>query len=355
MKKDEMDSRLKNALDDLKNTPPRDPRAAQRGRLVFLHEAAEYRQAVSRKANRRQNWVNSTIYPLFQRKERFPMFNSLVAIVLAVVVLFGGSGVTVAAAQGSLPDQTLYPLKTWSEDTLLSITGSTQTRLQYALNFSDRRVVEMTRLVAAGKSIPAGVETRLQNELDQVLELVAGMNDAQALQQMQDIMQRADAQFQTMTTLTSCASGSDGPLLQRAQSRLQEQIQLASMGESDMPGFRMQVRQRFQYRGGAGTLVPGSGSTPGTGGPMSSTPMPRSGGNGNGNSSGSGVYRSTQCQVTIQPTITSVTSQPAQIPGMNQLTATPVYTCTRTPVMNCTGTPMLYRTPGSGGGPGHMP
>jgi len=129
--------------------------------------------------------------------------NTLIAVVLAVVVLFGGSGVTVAAAQGSLPDQALYPVKTWSEDTLMSLTGSSQTRLQYALNFSDRRVTEMARLLAAGKSIPAGVETRLQNELDMMLELAAGMNDAQAMQQLQMIIQRAETQVQTMTTLMS--------------------------------------------------------------------------------------------------------------------------------------------------------
>ncbi len=262
MNNDKMDSKLKNAFYDLQDIPPRDPQAAARGRANFLKQAAVLRQPVSREANRRQNWVSSTIFPLFQRKERFPMLNSLIAVVLVVVVLFGGSGATLAAAQGSLPDQALYPVKTWSEDAVLSLTGSTQTRLQYVLDFSDRRVLEMTRMLADNKSIPAGVETRLQNELDLVLELVAGMNDPQALLQLQMIIQRADAQYQTMTMLMSGAPQSDGPLLLRAHTRLQEQLQLAGMGESDMSGFRMQVRQRFQYRGGnGGTPMPGTGTT----------------------------------------------------------------------------------------------
>ena len=312
MNKDEMDSKLKNAFNDLQNIPPRDPQAAARGRANFLKQAAVLRQPVSRETNRRQNWVNSTIFPLFQRKERFPMLNSLIAVVLAVVVLFGGSGATVAAAQGSLPDQILYPLKTWSEDAVLSLTGSTQTRLQYVLDFSDRRVLEMTRLLADGKTIPAGVETRLQNELDLVLELIAGMNDTQALQQLQMIIQRADAQYQTMTMLMSGAPQSDGPLLLRAHARLQEQLQLGAMGESDMSGFRMQVRQRFQYRGGTGgTPMPGTGNTPGSSGPMNSTSMPGSGGNGNGYGPGMN-----------QPTLSPGTNQPAQMP-VNQMTVTP--------------------------------
>jgi hypothetical protein len=345
MNKDEMDPKLKNAFNALQNITPRDPQVAARGRANFLKQAAVLRQPVSREANRRQNWVSSTILPLFQRKERFPMLNSLIAVVLAVVVLFGGSGATVAAAQGSLPDQVLYPVKTWSEDAILSLTGSTQTRLQYVLDFSDRRVLEITRLLADGKSIPAGVETRLQNELDLVLELAAGMNDSQALQQMQMIKQRADAQYRTMTMLISGAPQSDGPLLLRANVRLQEQVQLAAMGESDMSGFRMQVRQRFQYRGGTGgTPVPGTGNTPGGSGPMNSTSMPGSGGNGQGY--GPGMY---------QPTLAPATNQPAQMPGVSQMTATPVLNCKSTSMMNCTGTPMPYRTPGPGGGSRHMP
>jgi hypothetical protein len=345
MKNDEMDSKLKNAFNDLQNIPPRDPQVALRGKLIFLHKAAEYRQAVSRKANRRQNWVSSTISPLFQRKERFPVFNTLIAVVLAVVVLFCGSGATVAAAQGSLPDQVLYPVKTWSEDATLSLTGSAQTRMQYALDFSDRRVVEMTRLLAAGKLIPAGVVTRLQSELDLVLELVAGMNDTQAMQQLQIILQRADSQFQTMSTLMSGAPSSAGPLLLRAHARLQEQVQLATLGESDISGFRMQVRQRFQYRGGSGTSVPGTGNTPGGSGPMNSTTMPGSGGNGKGY--GPGMGQPTQIPGTNQITSTPCANQFTQMPGMSQLTGTPE--------ANCTGTPMPYRTPGSGGGSGRMP
>ena len=344
MKKDELDPRLKISFDNLQNTPPRDPQAAQRGRLIFLHEAAKYRQAVSREANLRQNWVSRTIFPLFQRKERFPLFNTLVAVVLVVVVLFGGSGATIAAAQGSLPDQALYPLKTWSEDSLLSLPGSAQTRLQYVLNFSDRRVVEMTRLLAAGQSIPAGVETRLQNELDLVLELVAGMEDTRAIQQLQIILQRANVQLENVSALISGAPGSAGPLLLRAHARLQEQTQLCVLGESDMPGFRMQVRQRTQYRGGSGTPMPGNGNPGGGSGPLNSTSMPGQGGNGNGY--GPGMYQSTQ-----DPGM----SQPTMMPGTYQLTATPAPSCTSTPMMNCSGTPNPNRTPGSGGGPGRIP
>ncbi len=331
MKNDELDPRLKKGFNDLQNTPSRHPQIAARGRANFLNQAAVFRQAVSREAEQRHNRGISTIFPLFQRKERFPMFNALVAVVLAVVILFGAPGATVVAAQGSLPDQALYPLKTWSEDAWLSLTGSPQTRLQVVLDLSDRRVVEMTRLLAAGHPIPQQVQTRLQTELDMLLELAAGMDDTQAQQQLIIILQRAETQLQTMTMLLSGVPQVSAPLLSMAHARLQEQVQLAAMGESDLTGFRMQVRQRFQNRGGSGTPMPTSGGNRQGSTQMSPTQMQGPSGSGSGNEygPGSGMHQSTPLPGTTQP---------SGMPGMNG-------SCTPSP--DC--------TPQPGNGPGRMP
>jgi hypothetical protein len=282
MKKDGMDPKLKNAFDDLQNIPPRDPQAAARGQANFLKQGAVFRQSASREADRRPNRWSDNIFPLFLRKERLPVLNTLIAIVLAVVVFFGGTGATVYAAQDSLPDQALYPVKTWSEDAILSVTGSPQMRLNYALDFSDRRVAEMSGLLAAGKTIPEGVETRLQNELDLALELIAGMDDSQAIQQLVQARQRAEAQYQMTTMLMSGAPESAEPLLLRTHACLQEQIRLASMGETDLQGFRMQIQKRFRNKGGAGEQTPGTSNNPQGPGPMSPTEMPGPSGTGNG-------------------------------------------------------------------------
>jgi hypothetical protein len=311
MKNDKIDPVLKNVLDDLKNIPPRDTQAASRGRANFLAQVASLRQAVSRQADQRHNkWIN-TVFPLFQRKERLPVLNTLFAVILALTVFFGGTGGTVYAAQGSLPGQTLYPVKTWSEDAILSLTGSSQTRLNYALDFSDRRVTEMASLLALGKPIPVGVETRLQNELDMALELTAGMDDSQAIQLMSQVRQHAENQLQIMTSLMTGTPGSAGPLLLMTHARLREQIRLAAMGESDLPGFRMQVRQRFHGQGGTGEPTPENGNYPLDPGPS---------GNGNGNGSGSGM------------------NQPTMMPGRYGQ-----------------GSQMPAQTPQPGGGSGKMP
>jgi hypothetical protein len=322
MRKQEIDPKIKNALDELQNVGRRDPAAAARGRAAFLKQVA-----VSRQANQRHTRWYDNIFPLFQRKERFPMLNTVLAVVFAVAVFFGGTGGVVYAAQGSLPNQALYPVKTWSEDAVLSLTGSAQTRLNYVLDFSDRRVTEMAALLAAGKPIPDGVENRLQNELDMALQLASGMNDSLAIQQMNQIRQRAEDQLQTLITLMSGNPGSAEQTLTMAHARLQEQIQLAAMGETDMPGFRMQVQQRFQNQGDSGEPTPGTGNNPKGPGSMNPSEMPGPSATGSGNGS------------------MSPTTMPG--PGMNQPTGTPG--------QYGPGSMMPDRTPQPGGGSGHMP
>jgi len=224
------------------------------------------------------------------------MLNTLIAVVIAVIVSFGGAGATVYAAQDSLPDQALYPVKTWSEDAILSLTGSPQNRLDYTLDFSDRRVAEMARLLAAGKAIPEGVETRIYNELDLALELAAGMDDSQVIKRLAQIRQHVETQMQTMTMLMSGAPESADPILLRTQARLQEQIQLAAMGEADPQGFRMQIQQRFQNHEGSVEQTPGTGNNPQDPGSVNPTEMPSPSGTGNGPGSGGNQLTGTQGQ-----------------------------------------------------------
>jgi hypothetical protein len=357
MKNDELDPKLKQAFNNLQNIPPRTPQAAARGRANFLRQAVVLRQTVSQKKDQRQNRWNNLIFPLFQRKERLPVLNTVIAVVFAITVFFGVPGATVYAAQGSLPDQALYPVKTWSEDVILSLTGSPQMRMNYALDFSDRRVEELSSLLTSGKPVPDGVETRLQNELDLVLKLAAGMDDHQAIQQMVQIRQRAEAQMQTTVMLLSGAPGSTALLL-RTQTRLQAQIQLAAMGESDMPRFRMQVQQRFQNQGYSGEPTPGTGNNTQGPGPMSPTDKP--GPSGTGNGPGSGMN-----QPTGMPGPSATSNAPGS--GMNQPTGMPgspstgnspdsgMNQPTRTPCQYDPASRMPDQTPQPGGGSGNNP
>ena len=320
MSNKEIDLKTKQALEELRSVPKRDPVRAARGKAEFLKQAAGMRLAVSREKENRHNRQSNTIFPAFPRKERAPVFNTLIAIVMAIAVFFGGTATTVYASQNSLPNQSLYPVKLWIEDVTFALHDDPQIQIQYNLDFSDRRVTEMTRLLSNGSAIPEEVMTRLQNELDQVLQLANGLDNHQMLQQLEKIRQRAEIQLQETNMLMAEAPVADQPLLTRARARIQEQVQLATLGGSDPQEYRHQIQQRFRIPGGTGEETPGTGNGPGGNSPTS---VP--GGNGNG-LSGEDSPTGTPSQYGPgvggdQPTIT-----PGQYgPGPQSPTSTPQY------------------------------
>ncbi len=81
------------------------------------------------------------------------MFSILTAVVLTLTVLFGGAGATVYAAQSSMPDEALYPLKTISEDLRLNLAVDPEAQIKLLLNYADERVGEMAKLLDQGEPV----------------------------------------------------------------------------------------------------------------------------------------------------------------------------------------------------------
>lgn len=71
-------------------------------------------------------------------------------IALAVMLLFGGSGVTFAA-QGSLPGDLLYPVKTLSENVRVGLAFSDEAKAQVNAKLASRRLEEAEKLVVEGR------------------------------------------------------------------------------------------------------------------------------------------------------------------------------------------------------------
>jgi len=285
MRNDELDSNMKNRLDNLKQVPERKPQMVARGKANFL------RQAVSLKANQRQNgWINN-LFPFISIKENLPMLKPIMAVILVITILFAGTAGTVYAAQSSLPDQPLYKVKTWSEDLLLLVTRSPQTQLEQNLNFADRRIMEMASMQVADTPIPQQVQTRLQSQLNQALNLAAGMDDQQMFKELLRIRLRTEAQLQMMNMLMAGDLNSPDPVMAMVQTSLQQQLQMAAQGKKDAQGIRMQIQNQIQNNDQAPSQSPGNGQ----GSPnysLTTTPMPSGQHNGNGSSSddGNGPY-----------------------------------------------------------------
>jgi hypothetical protein len=171
---------------------------------------------------------------------------TLMALVVTISLLFGSAGTTVYAAQASLPNEPLYPVKTWSEDTRLSLAISLQKKLDLTLGFTNRRIDEISRLQAGGELLPARTATRLEMELDSALQFAAGMDDPQMVHALSQIRLQAEIQAQTLSSLMGNGSGEEEAILRPILERLREQVRLAQAGETNPDALRRQLREKVQ-------------------------------------------------------------------------------------------------------------
>ncbi len=258
MRNDELESNLKNKFENLKQVPDRNPQVVANGKANFL------RQAAALKANQHQKgWINN-LFPFISINVNSPKLRPIMAVILVIAILLGGTATTVYAAQSSLPDQTLYKVKTWSEDLLLAVTRSPQTQLDQNLIFADRRIMEMVSMHATDSPIPHQVQTRLQTELNRALELAAGMDDQQMIMELERISIRAEVQLQMVSTLMAGDPNSPDPVMAMVRTSLQQQLKLTNQGMSDAQGFRKQVQNKNQNN----DLTPSQNRDSGTVSPM---------------------------------------------------------------------------------------
>lgn len=226
---DQLGPQLRNILERFKTVPSRDPEAAARGRVKFL----AYAQSFS--ANRRLTlWINP-----FSRHASPAM---LATALLILILLLGGTGATVYAAQDSLPDTPLYPVKILSEDARTALALQPEAKLDLLLGYADRRVDEIAALHLKGVPPPESVTNRLHQQLDEALELGAEMPDpglTQALERVEATIQR---QRQTLTRVQAQVAEPAKPVLAEVQGMLEQRLRLVETGLADPHTLRQQMR-----------------------------------------------------------------------------------------------------------------
>ncbi len=217
------------------------------------------------------------------------MVQILVSLLLVVASLAGFTG-TLYAAQDDLPGQTLYPLKTWSEDVRVALTADPARQVERLMDMAQRRVEEAVALTQAGQEPPETVLQRMEQHLYRAMERAAAQGDDQMVQTLARVEARLRAMQQMLT------SAPQTPVRERVWTRLEAWRRLAQAGEADPAQFRQQIRERVRQGAPVSPEPPGPGPmmTPGTGpGPMETpgagpgpgpmeTPTPMSGGGGRG-------------------------------------------------------------------------
>lgn len=254
----------------LSEVPPRSAQAAARGRAHFLAEAEVLARPITASQERRHNGWFGPIQLFPDRKERSPMFATLISLLVAATMLVGG-GATVVAAQDSLPGQGLYPIKLASEDLRLNLTQREEARVNLHLEIATRRAEELGSLLGEGTLPSEALVEGLQAQLNTSLELAAGLEGTRLEQALVRARAELNHQAQVLQQAGQYASPEAEAVRLQVQEMVQERIRLVESGIEDPQNFRFQLHNRSRLN----PEEPGrNGQVPQ---PLQNTPEPGSG------------------------------------------------------------------------------
>lgn len=233
-----LDPRLQALLDELRPAPERDPQVVARGKANFLAEVDSLLTAQASLpkpgfAKRMRQGFSSFSMGFGQRRTA-----SFAAVVVVLVLIFGGAGMTAVAAQAALPGDALYSVKTGLEGTRASLTGSAASQVSLYLQFAERRLVEIEKLIAEGRYTDIQLarqefDTHIQNALASLSTLAAG-DPAQASTLALQITEALGRYAQALATMSAAAPAPARLELEKAIQTSQAAAQLNSLPGSEV-------------------------------------------------------------------------------------------------------------------------
>ncbi len=132
-------------------------------RAIFLSEVEKL--TVSKHVIPRLTLQNQIIKLINSGKEKLKMSPALVSLLAALLVFFGGSGAGIVAAQNSLPNEFLYPVKTTTEDIQMALTNQPEEKFTLAMDLSQIRLDELASSILNGNIPEEAFFTRLDDLL----------------------------------------------------------------------------------------------------------------------------------------------------------------------------------------------
>jgi len=263
----DLESIIRERLNQIKSVPARNPQAAARARARFLGQAI-----TASEARRNKGWG------FIFRKRQFAL-NMAVALVM-IVGLFVGGGTTVKAAQDDLPNEPLYAIKMLSEDVSLQFENDPEAKADLLMELTQTRIEEMSRMVESGQTPPERVRLRLEQHLEETLQLFSNMEDTVLDQKLVKLRQQLQQHESDMQDLQVSATQAEQPVLENTRTMLQVQLQLVNEGLENHEVFRNTVNNGFHY--GQTQTPPSPSPTPHPEQNSQATPEPDNEGNGNG-------------------------------------------------------------------------
>jgi hypothetical protein len=314
MKDPNLDPDLEQYFRSVNDVPARKSARMEEGKKAFLDEARLVQAAVSNTRDSRLN--QRTTFG----KERIAMWKIAGSLLLAVGMLLGGGGAVVAGAQEAMPEDALYPVKTWSEDARLWAAGDGLPAMDLALQFADRRAEELVHEADTGLPVQDAVLLRLMDQDDLALSIAAQAGDSEAPVALEKVRTRFEEHVRVLDYLQVGTGPNESALLLQTRQNIRQRLELLN-GDLNDPQVRARILEQVRDRENRPEVTPagqtnqngnedagqgagsdggqgaggGSGTPQGAGPQADGTPVP---GSRNGAGDGSGPIADCECQTT---------------------------------------------------------
>ncbi len=250
MNNNEINPKLQKLLESLQEVPARDLQQSHIGKEKFLSQAKNIqpRRTPARTSKTRVG------VPL--RKSWVPRLATILAVVLFALSSIGG---TVYAAQSSMPDDLLYPVKTFTEDIQVRLESDPEQRLDLYASFANRRLDEIEAQFLAGEEVSPKALARLEELSEKMLQQAAQVGEQGLENALRQVQQALELQNQLMTKLQKQTPGPGEQGLVQAQEKINSRLQLVENGLLEPQGFQEQMQIEVSDQG----IENGSSDTPG--------------------------------------------------------------------------------------------
>ena len=235
MNKNEINPWLKELLVSLQDVPARDPQQRLLGKEKFLSQSRDMQP------RRTPARTFKTRVEALLRKSWVPRLAVILAVVLFALSSIGG---TVYAAQGSLPDDLLYPVKTLTEDIQIGLESDPEERLDLYASFANRRLEEIEAQIQAGGEISPKALARLEKLSEKMLQQASQVGEKGLENALRQIQKALEKQNQMMERLQKQTPGQEGKGLANAQEKIRERLELVDNGLQEPQGFIKTIKER---------------------------------------------------------------------------------------------------------------
>jgi hypothetical protein len=260
-----IDPELKRKLSLLNDTPERSAENAAKGRSAFLKEASLYRQNSSgligqRKLNQKPKAETPRSVPARWRPQ---ILRVGLPILLAIVVVFATGWITVRASQVSQPNQLLYSVKLASEEVAISMAANPAEQFDLSSAYFQNRASEIILIFNKGEAPSEQAIQRFGAQVDESIEIAAGMEDAQAIEALGRVESRLETQIQAVKLLKVETSSDASIARDKVLGILLDKLDLVKKGKANLAWLRAKLAEKSQSGQGTGatpTPTPGSNS-----------------------------------------------------------------------------------------------